>query len=172
MTFRLHSRLVLWNVVIIGLISAILGYFINFSLRHDIEKQMEQRLLDETVLGEAYLAHATAAKTMDEQADELARLLNLRVTIIASDGRVLGDSDVEASQVPNMENHRTRPEVEAAIRDGHGSAIRRSDTVGVQFIYVARRADAHILRLAMPLSAVDALSRDLRASSCLPCSLR
>src|SRR5438105_2148362 len=33
MTFRLHSRLVVWNLVIIGLISAILGYFLNFA-RH------------------------------------------------------------------------------------------------------------------------------------------
>jgi len=162
MTFRLHSRLVLWNVVIIGLISAILGYFINFSLRRDIEQQMEQRLLDETVLGDSYLSRGSTAKTLDAQADELGRLLSLRVTIIALDGRVLGDSDVEASQVPNMENHSTRPEVVAAMRDGNGSAIRFSDTVRVQFIYVARRTDAHVLRLAMPLSALDALSRVLR----------
>jgi two-component system phosphate regulon sensor histidine kinase PhoR len=166
MTFRLHSRLVLWNVLIIGLISVILGYFLDFSLRKDIEQQIETRLLDETVLGAAYLK-TDPNKPFDQQADELGRLLNLRVTIIAHDGNVLGDSEVETSQVAAMENHRLRPEVQAAVRVGTGASVRLSDTVRVQFIYVARRLDSYILRLAMPLSAVDALSRDLRAQLAL-----
>ena len=83
MRFRLHSRLVLWNLLIIGLISAILGYFLNFSLRREIEKEIEGQLLDQSTLAAAYLAKANPGKPMDEQADELGRLLSLRVTIIA-----------------------------------------------------------------------------------------
>ena len=163
MKFRLHSRLVLWNLLIIGLISAILGYFLNFSLRREIEKEIEGQLLDQSTLAAAYLAKANPGKPMDEQADELGRLLNVRVTVIAHDGRVLGDSDVDASQLPNLENHRLRPEVQQAVREGTGSAIRRSDTLNVQFIYVARRLDPYILRVAMPLDSVDAFIRDLRS---------
>ena len=163
MRFRLHSRLVLWNLLIIGLISATLGYFLNFSLRREIEKEIEGQLLDQSTLAAAYLAKADPGKPMDEQADQLGRLLNVRVTVIAHDGRVLGDSDVEASQLPNLENHRLRPEVQQAVREGTGSAIRRSDTLKVQFIYVARRLDPYILRLAMPLGSVDAFIRDLRS---------
>ena len=85
----------------------------------------------------------------------MGRLLSLRVTIIAHDGIVLGDSDVEASQLATLENHRLRPEVQTAAREGTGSAIRWSETVKVEFIYVARRLDPYILRLAMPLSSVD-----------------
>src|SRR5689334_18764719 len=110
MTFRLHSRLVVWNIIIIGLISAILGYFLSFSLRRDIENQIESRLLDETNLAAAYLKSSDPQKTLDQRADELGRLLNVRVTIIAHDGAVLGDSDVEASELKNLENHRLRPE--------------------------------------------------------------
>src|SRR5262252_8672142 len=33
----------------------------------------------------------------------------LRVTLMAPDGRVLGDSDVPASGLVSVENHRTRP---------------------------------------------------------------
>ena len=163
MRFRLHSRLVLWNLLIIGLISAILGYFLNFSLRREIEKEIEGQLLDQSTLAAAYLAKANPGKPMDEQADELGRLSNVRVTVIAHDGRVLGDSDVDASQLPNLENHRLRPEVQQAVREGTGSAIRRSDTLNVQFIYVARRLDPYILRVAMPLDSVDAFIRDLRS---------
>ena len=117
MTFRLHSRLVLWNLLIIGLISSILGYFLNFSLRQDIEKQIESQLEDQTVLAAAYLSRADSTKSLDAQADELGRLLNVRATIIAHDGRVLGDSDVEESQLPALENHRLRPEVRQAAKE-------------------------------------------------------
>src|ERR1051326_3298133 len=148
MTFRLHSRLVLWNLLIIGLISGILGYFLNVSIRADIEKQIETRLRDETVVAAAYLSKSDNSKSLDDQADELGRLLNLRVTLIAEDGQVLGDSDVEASPLANVENHRLRPEIQKARKDGIGSAIRWSDTVKVEFIYVARRLDPYTLRLA------------------------
>jgi two-component system phosphate regulon sensor histidine kinase PhoR len=167
MRFRLHSRLVLWNLVIIGVISAILGYFLNSSLRQDIEKLIEKRLLDESVLGAEFLNKADAAKSFDQLADELGTLLNVRVTIIANDGVVLGDSDVEPDQLASLENHRLRPEVQAAARQGTGSAIRWSDTLKVEFIYVARKLDRYTLRLAMPLSAVDALSQDLRTQLAL-----
>src|SRR5436190_17959356 len=120
MRFRLHSRLVLWNLIIIGLISAVLGYFLNYSMRQDIEKQIESRLLDESVLAATYLRKESTG-SLDQQADELGRLLNLRVTIIAHDGTVLGDSEVEASQLANLENHRFRPEVQAAAHEGTGS---------------------------------------------------
>jgi len=40
-----------------------------------------------------------------------SRLLGVRVTVIGADGRVLDDSDVPLSQVPEMENHAGRPEL-------------------------------------------------------------
>ena len=115
----------------------------------------------------AYLANAAPAKSLDDQADELGRLLDVRVTLIAPDGNVLGDSEVSASQLSSLENHRSRPEVLQALQEGTGSAIRWSSTLNVEFIYVARRLDPYFLRLAMPLSEVDALIRDLRSQLAL-----
>src|SRR6266850_1371671 len=128
MTFRLHSRLVLWNLLIIGLISSILAYFLTFSLREHLEKQIEIQLLHESAVSAAYLANAAPAKSLDDQADELGRLLDVRVTLIAPDGNVLGDSEVSASQLSSLENHRSRPEVLQALQEGTGSAIRWSST--------------------------------------------
>jgi len=167
MTFRLHSRLVLWNLLIIGLISSILAYFLTFSLREHLEKQVEIQLLHESAVSAAYLANAAPAKSLDDQADELGRLLDVRVTLIAPYGNVLGDSEVSASQLSSLENHRLRPEVLQALQEGTGSAIRWSSTLNVEFIYVARRLDPYFLRLAMPLSEVDALIRDLRSQLAL-----
>ena len=100
-------------------------------------------------------------------ADWVARLsASARVTVIARDGRVLGDSDVPAAALGTLENHAGRPEVRAALGGNVGVASRRSVTVGRTLIYVAvpvppRAGDAaatptRVLRVALPLDQVRA----------------
>ncbi|MDR2393694.1 MAG: PAS domain-containing protein [Treponema sp.] len=58
-----------------------------------------------------------------------------RITCIQHDGRVIADSHrVEAG---DMENHRDRPEVKAALAGKEGRARRNSSTLGTQFLYAA-----------------------------------
>ena len=76
-----------------------------------------------------------------------------RLTIIAPDGTVMGDTDAEP-----QENHTTRPEVVQAKKDGVGEDVRRSATTGINTLYVARVfTDGYIGRAAMSLSSVNAL---------------
>src|SRR5438132_368462 len=51
---------------------------------------------------------------LDDEADRLADLLMTRVTLIAADGRVLGDSDLDGQALADVENHLQRPEVQEA----------------------------------------------------------
>jgi len=81
-----------------------------------------------------------------------------RLTVIARDGVVLGDSQ---SNPADMENHRTpdRPEVMAALDGRPGLDRRRSETLGVEFRYVARpiRHQGRLVgtvRVAMPIVAM------------------
>jgi two-component system, OmpR family, phosphate regulon sensor histidine kinase PhoR len=75
-----------------------------------------------------------------------------RITIVAKDGRVLADSDAEASQ---MENHHSRPEVTQALAGAPGSDTRMSSTIGSKFLYVALPVQAGALRIAVPLREVE-----------------
>jgi two-component system phosphate regulon sensor histidine kinase PhoR len=69
-----------------------------------------------------------------------------RITLIDTQGKVVYDSEANHDA---MENHEHRPEVQAAQRDGHGSADRVSATVGKRdFYYAERLADGRILRVA------------------------
>ncbi|HXG49887.1 MAG TPA: ATP-binding protein [candidate division Zixibacteria bacterium] len=101
--------------------------------------------------------------SLDAEARRLGRELRARVTVIAPDGRVLGDSD-EPSQT--MENHAFRPEVIEALRSGAGAATRYSTTVRYQMLYQAVRdgsgAQARIIRIAMPLSDVESVIASVR----------
>src|SRR5262249_57812136 len=87
-----------------------------------------------------------------------------RITLIAPDGRVLGDSDVLTSALPQVENHAGRPEVRAALAGHVGRHLRRSVTIDQPLLYVAlpvRDGDqiTAVLRLALPLSAGTASYR-------------
>jgi two-component system phosphate regulon sensor histidine kinase PhoR len=97
------------------------------------------------------------AENLDPVAYRLARLIGARVTVIALDGTVVGES--HRSRI-GMDNHLYRPEVQAALRDGEGRSIRRSDTVGYDMMYVAVRIDENgeplgIARVALPLSSAE-----------------
>jgi two-component system phosphate regulon sensor histidine kinase PhoR len=87
-----------------------------------------------------------------------------RVTVIAADGRVIGESEEPSA---GLENHRDRPEVVAASRDGLGQAMRFSHTVGYDMLYVAvrdRHADGNVrfVRIALPLRALREAEQGVR----------
>ena len=77
-----------------------------------------------------------------------------RITILDIKGNVLADSDV--SDYINMENHIEREEVQQALREGNGSARRKSDTLNISMLYVSymSRQGGYILRIAMPFSGI------------------
>jgi len=69
-----------------------------------------------------------------------------RVTLVLADGTVLFDSRERAS---DMGNHLDRPEIRDALETGSGASVRRSDTLGEQTIYRARRLrDGSVLRVS------------------------
>jgi two-component system phosphate regulon sensor histidine kinase PhoR len=94
----------------------------------------------------------------DPEADRIGALLDARVTFIARDGRVFGDSAEAASAVATMENHASRPEVVEAREHGLGTARRHSDTVNVDMLYVAVpvvHPSIAFVRVALPLSSIQ-----------------
>jgi two-component system phosphate regulon sensor histidine kinase PhoR len=94
---------------------------------------------------------------MDELCKRWGEQAAMRVTVIRSDGRVVGDT-IEAPI--RMENHADRPEFIAAMQEGVGSAERPSSTAGEAYLYVAvavRRGEQTlgVLRLSVPATVVD-----------------
>lgn len=83
--------------------------------------------------GSAYDANGDA----DAQASQFSRQIGgLRVTVIAKDGTVLGDS---AADYKTMENHAGREELKAAEGAGVGISVRPSETLGTRLMYAAVR---------------------------------
>src|SRR5262249_8108421 len=60
-----------------------------------------------------------------------------RVTLIALDGVVLGDSEVPEAALSRLENHANRPEVRGALAGGVGRGLRRSVSIDAPPPYMA-----------------------------------
>ncbi|HXX58881.1 MAG TPA: ATP-binding protein [Thermodesulfovibrionales bacterium] len=100
--------------------------------------------------------------------DSLCRQLKeetgARVTLIANDGRVIGDSDADSAR---MDNHLHRTEIEQSLLFETGAGIRHSDTLKYDLLYVAKRVSKGeytegFIRLAVPLKEVDSSVNLLR----------
>ena len=87
------------------------------------------------------------------EADSLRQILtllpsNLRLTVVKNDGKVLFDNNVEPGQ--EMENHLQRPEVQTALVQNTGTAIRLSQTTGIEYYYFAKSYADFFIRVALP----------------------
>lgn len=121
------------------------------------------------------LAPIARERLADPQAEaqtwvrRLAADSGIRVTLIRADGVVIADSSVEPERIGAMENHRHRPEVQAALARGRGMDVRQSATTGHPYVYVARTLSGPqgaplVLRLAEPLEQLSALRGRLAAA--------
>ncbi len=132
--------------------------------------QVAIQLESSAALVEGTLADELAAPdrtVIDPIVKRIGKEAGLRVTVIAADGTVLGESDDDPAV---MDNHATRPEVVEALASGAGTAMRRSDTIETDMMYSARavRRDGRLLgvvRTGVPLAALDAAARELRNRS-------
>ncbi|MEJ2263247.1 MAG: ATP-binding protein [Anaerolineales bacterium] len=135
-------------------------YISNFTRRVQLQ-QLESELTAEARLVSDFISPIAADAQNADQLDALAKrwsgYLDARVTIIARDGTVLGESDEDRTQ---MENHLNRPEIQQALSTGRGMSIRFSQTLGIQMLYSAVTITNNgntvgFARLALPLEQVD-----------------
>ena len=146
-----------WFFGLAGLLTALL-LVVNFCIDVTLPPYLMERIRADLERN-AVLAREVMARTppgsINTRAHELSRQTGLRVTIIAPDGTVIGESDKPAEQLAQIENHLHRPEVQQALRAGVGSAMRHSDTIGVDLMYVAVATDSRgIVRVALPLHGI------------------
>ncbi|MDV2684796.1 ATP-binding protein [Alkalihalophilus lindianensis] len=132
---KLKFRLVFAILSMTLLVMASLGLIIGQVYKNIYENHLTDRLMKEAELA-AYTIESHEGDEIDEQllALRMSERLDARVTIIAVDGTVLGESATDPS---TMDDHYERPEIRA-IREGRPEIeIRYSDTVNQELYYYA-----------------------------------
>jgi len=161
MRLSLRARLIVVPVVVVaGAVT------LATLLEHTAQRRWLIARESEQILSLAREAARTAAPAPDSWqafADSLDVRFGLRATIIDGSGVVLADSRAHAA---GMENHAGRVEVRAALAGRVGFGVRRSATVGQEFLYCAVPLappvnGAAVMRLAEPLVVVGRLSDTL-----------
>jgi two-component system, OmpR family, phosphate regulon sensor histidine kinase PhoR len=155
MVLRTHHKLFLSYSLLVAAVVIILTIGVDRTVRRPLLDQAAVELLRELALGRDIYEGDTQASA-DASARRLAGITGHRVTIIAADGTVLGDSDVAPVHLPALENHGQRVEVRAALDRGAGTAVRRSTSVGAELLYAAvatRRGT--VIRFAVGIETID-----------------
>ncbi|HYG64724.1 MAG TPA: histidine kinase dimerization/phospho-acceptor domain-containing protein, partial [Thermoanaerobaculia bacterium] len=138
--------------------------------------QILTRLVSQRLTASGEDVDGPVAADLEAWVRDITAESDLRITLIRADGHVIADSSRTVEQVPGMENHAGRPELQEALRRGQGVAVRRSETTGLTYVYAARtltvpraggapgESGLLVLRLAQPLAQVEALRGGLAAA--------
>ncbi len=158
MRSRIFLKLTIWALVLIVVATVIIDFAVRQawedSLRHEIELSLTQK----TALFAGEVQDINNPN-LPQLVSETARVAGVRVTVIDRTGKVVADTEANPDQ---MENHATRPEFQAALSGRGGTDVRRSHTVGIEFLYSALPVKNGAVRLAYPLSAIQSTIAQVR----------
>ncbi|MES3033430.1 MAG: ATP-binding protein [Gemmatimonadota bacterium] len=151
---RLTTRLLLGLVLGVSLLLAAVIAVLDRRLYARIGEQQVSQLQSEARLLAGQWTDRAAA---DAIADAAGIATGHRVTLIGTDGVVLGDSEFDTPRLERLENHRTRPEVRDALARGTGQARRMSASAGDEELYVAVQMPLGVSRVSVRTRDVEEL---------------
>lgn len=170
MKINTHYKITLIFTCITALLLS-LGYFsLSDNLKTYTNQNIKANLKKQTALAkfalESNVKNPADLDTFDTIADRISRDLKLRVTIIALDGRVLGDSEFNHEALQQLENHLMRPEIQEAMRNPFGENQRFSTSINKNMRYTAtlfgNAQFEGVIRLGIPLSEIRIISKQFR----------
>ncbi len=152
---KISRRLAASFIIVATLPLAIIGWWLlehihSESMAYETSALVESARLTQTLLLTESSAIWTAGADNNDYTelartiDRISAVTSLRLTIIRSDGTVIADTSEKSGQ---LDNHLQRPEIQAALNagpHGYGQAIRYSDSLKTDYLYVA-----------MPIYATD-----------------
>jgi len=152
-----RARLILGYVLVAAVFAIAWGLSLYGPLTRAAINQQRGNL--EAIAHEGALYAAEASGTPEQIAKLLAAGTSDRITIIATNGKVLADSQVNPA---TMENHATRPEVVAALKGRVGTDERISATEGTRQLYLAVPASLHgqpvVFRVSQEIAQVGSVA--------------
>jgi two-component system phosphate regulon sensor histidine kinase PhoR len=155
---RIFFKLLAVFLIVIAATAAILDVMLSGAWESSMRSEIERNLTQKTLLF-AHRVETDRSHSLAEIVAQEGQAAGARATVIDASGKVLADSE---SNPADMENHSAREEFAAALTGKTGETERRSATLGVPFLYVAVPVSGGAVRLAYPLSDVEAVQAQVR----------
>ena len=155
---RIFFKLLAVFLIVIGATAALLDVMLGSAWERSLRTEIQRNLTQKTLMF-AHRVEIDHGHSLADIAAEEGQAAGARATIIDASGKVLADSESNPAQ---MENHAQRAEFRAALSGKTGENERRSATLGVPFLYVAAPISGGAVRLAYPLSDIEAVEAQVR----------
>ena len=165
MRLRIHHPLFAGFVGVTGLLVVLVVVLAGSGLRRELTETNRTALARELALAVS-LTESLPGVSPQDVARRITAQIGHRVSLIAPDGRVLGDSDTRSDRLAQLPNQSDRPDFRAAL-EGNGLIGQEAGLTGSPVLYGTRRVTVAgqpmVLRIAVPLAAVEeAVSRTRR----------
>jgi two-component system phosphate regulon sensor histidine kinase PhoR len=154
-TNRIFFKLLLTFALVVLVTAVTLDISIRRAWETSLRDEIQRSLTAKTRLF-ANRVEIDRQHSLQDIAAQEGQAAGARATIIDPTGKVLADSEADPA---SMENHRQRKEFVSALGGNLGVDERRSHTIGIPFLYVAAPVSGGAVRLAYPLSDVEAASQ-------------
>jgi two-component system, OmpR family, phosphate regulon sensor histidine kinase PhoR len=153
---RLFWKLALTYFLLVLLALVAVDAYTARAMRRDYLQQAFSQLESLGRLAQSRLPPLDRAEELSSWASWMAQS-GARLTLVADDGKVLADSGEDSK---TMESHSERPEIRQALAEGVGRAVRHSETLNRDLVYMAlryqpARGPLAVIRLAIPLERLD-----------------
>ena len=130
---KLYNIFLKQFVILFATIFIVLGIVVYIWIKNIYIEQIQQDLLNNV---DIISLSIKSLKKLDELAFYISKKTKLRVTFIDENGKVIGESEEDRS---TMDNHLNRPEIITANFQEFGTAIRKSDTLQIDMLYIAKK---------------------------------
>lgn len=168
-TRRWQRRFIIVYLVVALVFAACFAIFALSPINDKILDRQTANLTSTAQAQAQALAYVDDAQTFVKKSAEGT---DLRITLIAQDGNVVADSEVDPS---TLENHLGREEVDSALQGENGEAQRVSSTDDTDRLYVAvpatYQAQAMALRISEPSTAVTTAADTTRSTALIICGM-
>jgi two-component system, OmpR family, phosphate regulon sensor histidine kinase PhoR len=155
---RIFFKLMFVFLLVIAATAVTLQWTVRRVWERTLREQIKVDLKQKTVMF-AQRVESDRQHSIADIAAQEGQAAGARATIIDPTGKVLADSEADPS---TMENHMLRKEFQAALAGEVGIDERKSQTLGVPFVYVAAPISGGAVRLAFPLPEIEVTDRPLR----------
>jgi two-component system phosphate regulon sensor histidine kinase PhoR len=144
-------------LLVIGVTAITLQLTVRAVWERTLREQIERNLKQKTLMF-AHRVDAGGVQSLVDITAQEGQAAGTRATVIDPTGKVLADSEVDPG---TMENHSHRKEFASALAGQVGVDERRSEPLGIPFIYVAVPVSGGAVRLAYPLPEIEITDRPL-----------
>ena len=150
---RIFFKLLAAFVLVIAAVAATLDLSIRRAWEDSLRQEIERNLKQKTVMF-ANRVNTDHEHSIQEIASQEGQAAGARATVIDANGKVLADSQ---SAADSTEDPASLLEFDSALKGNVATEARRSRSLGIPFLYVAVPISGGAVRLAYPLSDLEAV---------------